>query len=171
MPLDLATLEVSRLRRNDDVSTFASTDSNVDDFLKGLAWTYQEENMGVSFLARSGSELVGYFTIAAGRLRVEKLETRDKVQDLEDMEYYPALLIGQLAVDSRYEKQGIGGRMLQMVYGVAVELQLKIGVRFLLLNATQASLGWWTRRGFTPLRDQKNRELRFLYLDVRKMER
>jgi len=127
--------------------------------------------MGVSFLARLESELVGYFTISAAWIRVTKMETHDQVQDLEDMEYYPALLIGQLAVDKGFERQGIGSRLLQTIYGIAVELQDWIGVRFLLVNATPTSLPWWSRRGFTALRDQKDRKLPFLYLDVRKMEK
>ena len=170
MPVDLAELEVSRLKQGDDVSVFSSTDTERNDFLRVFALTYQDENVGVSFLARADSDLVGYFTISAGWIRVKKVEPRDQVHDLEDMEYYPALLIGQLAVDKRFEKQGIGSRLLQTIYGIAVQLQERIGVRFLLLSATPTSLSWWTERGFIALRDQENRKLPFLYLDVRKMK-
>ena len=171
MPTDLAKLEVSRLKQGDDLTAFTSTDSDRDDFLKVFALTYQEENVGVSFLARLGSELIGFFTISAAWIRVKRVEPRDQVQELEEMEYYPALLIGQLAVDKRFEKQGVGKMLLQTIYGIAVQLQERIGIRFLLLSATPTSLSWWTARGFIALRDQEDRRLPFLYLDVRKMER
>lgn len=171
MPLDLARLEVSRLKQNDDLRAFTSRDVKRDDFLKVLAWTYQEENVGVSFLAKVESELVGYFTVSAAWIRVKKVESRDQVESLENMEYYPALLIGQLAVDKRFETQGVGSRLLQIIYGIAVQLQERIGVRFLLLGATQASQPWWMKRGFVALRDRGDRKLPFFYLDIRKMER
>ena len=171
MPIDLATIEVQRLKATDDVREFTTSDADVENFLKVIAWTYQEEQMGVSFLARLETQLVGYFTLSAARIRVKQVETRDQVEDLQEMEYYPALLIGQLAVGKPFEKQGIGSRLLQIIYGIATGLQDRVGVRFLVLNSTPASLAWWTKRGFTALRSQRNRKLPFLYLDIRKMER
>jgi len=170
MPLDLANLEVVRLKETDEVGAFSSADTDLNNFLKVLALSYQAEDMGVTFLARLDTELVGYFTVSTANIRVRQVESRDQIESLENMEYYPALLIGRLAVEERLAGQGIGSRLLQMIYGLAVELQKRIGVRFLLMNATPKSQLWWTNRGFTPLRDQGNRRLPFLYLDIRKME-
>lgn len=171
MPIDLNRLEVGRLKSSDDVGAFLCSDVDLTSFLKVLAVTYQEEGMGVTYLAWLDGQPAGYFTVAAASLRVRGVESRDRVEGLEDMEYYPSLLIGRLGVDQRLEGQGIGSRLLQLVYGIATQERERIGVRFLILNATSDSIAWWIRRGFTPLLGQGSRRLPFLYLDVAKMER
>ena len=169
MSANLSNLIVRKIKRTDDVAAFDSIDENLNVFLKELSLQYMEEHLGVTFLAHLAGELVGYFTISMASLRVKQMKETDRIRTL-DMESYPAVLIGRLAVDKRHAMQGIGKRLIQTAYGFSTRLRDQVGVRFLLVNATENSIEWWKQRGFTLLAKQSGRLQPFLYLDIKKMD-
>ena len=63
----------------------------------------------------------------------------------------PALLLGRLAVDRRYEKLGIGTALTAHVLATAVELSEKAAFRAVIVTALNArARAWWERLGFHP---------------------
>lgn len=63
----------------------------------------------------------------------------------------PALLLGRLAVDSRYAGLGIGTVLAAHVLATAVELNDKAACRAVVVTAlTESARGWWERLGFHP---------------------
>ncbi len=64
----------------------------------------------------------------------------------------PALLLGRLAVDSRYSGLGIGTVLAAHVLATAVELNAKAACRAVVVTALNADVRrWWERLGFRTL--------------------
>ena len=63
----------------------------------------------------------------------------------------PALLLGRLAVDHRYNNLGIGTVLAAHVLATAVELNEKAACRAIIVTALNArGRTWWGRLGFDP---------------------
>ena len=61
----------------------------------------------------------------------------------------PALLLGRLAVDSKYAGQGIGTALVKHVLALAVGLNAQAACRAVVVNAlNQDSLAFWVHLGF-----------------------
>ncbi len=63
----------------------------------------------------------------------------------------PALLLGRLAVDTKYQGQGLGAALLKHFLLKALEVAQITGVRVLLVHAKDAAAaGFYARYGFEP---------------------
>ena len=64
---------------------------------------------------------------------------------------YPALEIAELAVNSVYERQGIGSDMVRYAVSLANELSEKIGIQYIVLCSDSESVGFYSKLGFAKL--------------------
>ena len=170
MPIDVDRLVYQPLSVDDVFDDFTSSDNDLADFLRLMSKTYHSLSIGFTHVVRHEGQVVGYFTLASADIRVKTMGQRERIPGAERVEHYPAVLIGRLAVDHRFANQGIGKRILQVVYGLVTEVRQRVAVRFLLVNTTQGSQSWWQERGFTFLGDPSGRRQPFMYLDIERME-
>ena len=98
-------------------------------------------------------------------LRVSKMVSDQKIEDIH-IDYYPALKIGRLAVDKRYEKKGIGTYLLHSVIGKALLLSLDLGCRYITVNAKRNAIPFYERNGFLMLKRQEKRREPTMSLDL-----
>ncbi len=92
------------LDQNDDVSSFSCGVKDMDEFIQKEALDFQKERLGVTYLFMHDNDLVGFATLSMADLKREKLEAQHRPQS--NIENYPALLIGQLAVCEKLQNQG-----------------------------------------------------------------
>ena len=63
----------------------------------------------------------------------------------------PTLRIARLAVDERYQGHGIGRLLLRAMLQLALEMRDRVGCIGVVVDATAASVGFYTDLEFTPL--------------------
>lgn len=75
----------------------------------------------------------------------------------------PTVLIGRLAVDRRYQKQNVGGSLIQDAVLKSVEASRLVGAKAILVDAlSEAAVGFYKRWGFTLMPESQ----RALYLSI-----
>jgi len=78
----------------------------------------------------------------------------------------PALLLARLAVDRRVAGLGVGTALVAHVLSTAVELNIKVACRAVVVNALDArARSWWERLGFRPF-DPEDLDLYLLTADI-----
>jgi GNAT superfamily N-acetyltransferase len=93
-------------------------------------------------------EVVAYYTLAAGAVRLEespKKLSRNMPNPL------PVMVLGRLAVDTRFEGRGIGKAMLREAMQRVLRASQGIGARALVVHAIDdEALAFYARFGFQP---------------------
>jgi len=114
------------LREDDDRSTFDCGRDSLNQWFHRHAWRNQEANVSrtsVTCDAKTG-EIVGYVSLSAAqveRAHLPKSAQRNRPDPI------PALLLGQLAVDQRYQGKGYARSLLLFALATAVRLSRDIG--------------------------------------------
>src|SRR6266571_3287536 len=144
-------LRIERFLETRKVQSFDSGNKDLDDFLNTEEVTrYEEEGFGRTYLVYYQGEVVAYFTVSFDSLRVEYLKTVKSFSELAEMqlEALPAVKVGRLAVDKRFQNMGIGRMLLRYIAGMAIEMGGRMGVRLLVLQAKPESIPFYEKCGF-----------------------
>lgn len=165
---DLSSIEVIPLEKNIDVSSFHSREEELNSFLWENAEEYRQALLGTTHVLVYGKKVIGYFTLSMDSLKIKRISDVDRI-GYESIEYYPAIKIGQLAVDEDFEKKGVGPYMLKIICGIAMNLINYVGCRFLAVNAIPDAQSWYEKHGFKPINDQVGRIKLVYYIDILKL--
>jgi hypothetical protein len=95
----------------DNVSSFHSTEGELDDFLKEDALDNQANRLSVTFLATWNDTIVGYFTLVNDSIVAEAVDKSDREPSWEYRKY-PAIKIARMARHRDFSGHGIGTVML-----------------------------------------------------------
>lgn len=99
--------------------------------------------------------VAGYYTISAFGIALEGLPS-DLRKRLPRYPVVPAVLVGRLAVDTRYQGQGVGGLLL--VDAISRAADLEVAVWGVVVDAIDASaVRFYEHFGFMSLVDTPNR--------------
>ena len=96
----------------DDVSSFHSTEGELDDFLKEDALDNQANRLSVTFLAIWNDTIVGYFTLVNDSIVAEAGDKSDR-QPSWEYRKYPAIGIALMARHRDFAGHGTGTIMLR----------------------------------------------------------
>jgi GNAT superfamily N-acetyltransferase len=89
---------------------------------------------------------VGYYAVAAGSIAREEAPGSIK-RNMPDP--IPAIIIGRLAVDHRYQRTGIGQGLLRDALARAMNVSEQIGARALIVHAlNEQAEAFYLRHGF-----------------------
>jgi len=107
--------------------------------------------------------LVGFFALIA-----DTIEAKAVIDGLEHFEYkkYPGVKIARLAVDSRFERKGIGKYLLLAAIGKTLDISEHIGCRYILVDSKREAIGFYQKNGFTLVEKSKNKEEVPMYLNM-----
>ncbi|MGB9941101.1 GNAT family N-acetyltransferase [Methanosarcina sp.] len=84
------------------------------------------------------SELVGYITLATDTIGTKEIYVSDGLKRYKYSKY-PGIKIARLAVDSRFEKRGIGTYLLFAGIGKALSICNSVGCRYILVDSKKES--------------------------------
>jgi GNAT superfamily N-acetyltransferase len=154
-------LTVERLSDEHDLSIFCCSQddiSYVDEFIHKEALRYQDENMGVTHLFFYTDEIVGFVTLS-----MTYIEGKD-APDPQSLAYFgnkkpPSMLIGQIGVDNKCRKRGLGRVLCQWCEGLAIKLNDKVGCRYLVLHTEKELIGFYEKCGFITKKPNKDSPL------------
>lgn len=151
------------LNKNHNLSSFSCLSNELNDFLKMDALNDQDHLISRTNLCFWNNELVGFFTLIA-----DTIEAKAVTDGLERYEYrkYPGVKIARLAVDSRFEKRGIGTYLLLAAIGKTLSVCDSIGCRYILVDSKKDSIGFYQKNEFKLVEKYKNREFIPMYLNM-----
>jgi GNAT superfamily N-acetyltransferase len=144
--------------------SFDCGEETLNKFIHKEVSIYQKERLGITYLIHLDSELLGFVTISMADVKTEKMEIGGKIKIR--LESYPALQIGQLAIDKKFQGQGYGKKIIIWCMSQALEYSREIGCRLLVLNSLPSSVEFYHKCNFKQLKRQENRREKVMYLII-----
>ena len=143
-------MEIRALREGDDRSGFRCGDADLDRFFLRFAGQNQFHHyVGVTYAALEGTRVLGFATVAAGHIEIERLPAAAR----RGLPTYPlpVLRLARLAVDAIGQGRGIGAALLRFVLGLAIRMADGVGCIGVVVDAKAAALGFYAKYGFTEI--------------------
>jgi GNAT superfamily N-acetyltransferase len=119
---------------------------DLQDFLRDDAIEYLRQHLAHTYLGWQGDNLVGFFTLSCGILKLQEFARAEAANaGLDGIQVgIPGVLLGRLATGDRYVGRGIGGWMFREAVGIARnDIAPVIGARFLFIDARANAIGWY----------------------------
>lgn len=141
---------IRRLLAGDDTSSFRCGDAEYDLFLQRYAGQNQDRMfVGTTYVAADGRRVIGYVTVAVGRLDRDDLPEGSR----RSLPRYPlpVLRLARLAVDEAYQSRGLGRRLAAQAFAVALHVRATAGCVGIVVDALPGRVGFYGELGFTVL--------------------
>lgn len=122
-------------------------------------------------MAYYDGHLVAYYTISNAVLRKEYLQTHRSFTKLGEyrVEGIPAISIGRLAVDIKWQCKGVGRMIIQRIAMYALDSSKYSGTRLPIIQAKQDAFDFYKKLGFEFVEDTKREKQRFKARGTRTM--
>lgn len=131
-------------------SSFACGVAALDDFLAHRAGQQQRKGFGKTYVAIVDNAIAGFVTVSAGQVSTTGLSLEAKLP----RHPVPILRIGRLAVDQRFQGQGIGSEFLAFALHLALEFSERVGIHAVVIDAKDnLTVAFYRRLGFRPTLD------------------
>lgn len=142
-------LRIEKLQRTHAVDQFTCGQPELDRFLIRHALQAQQSNSSQTYVALSGNEVLGFYTIVAGE--VAHAQAPERVVKGMPRHPIPLLVLARLAVHSKAQGRGLGAGLLLDALGRTLQVGDIIGVRALAVHAKDEQASAFYRHfGFTP---------------------
>ncbi len=136
----------SPISREFDTSKFFSKHECLNDWLKERALK-SEAKTARTYVVCTGNVVVGYYSLATGSVTRASLPSAKLRRNSPDP--VPVAIIGRLAVDTHYERKGIGGGMLRDGLQRIAQMSFQVGCRAVLVHAIDNdAASFFSRYGF-----------------------
>ena len=144
-----ASLHIEKLNRAHAVEQFTCGQPELDRFLIRHALQAQQANYSQTYVALSGGDVVGFYTMVAGEVR--HADAPDRVVKGMPRHPIPLLVLARLAVHSGTQGRGVGAGLLLDALGRTLQVADVIGVRALAVHAKDdRAAAFYRHFGFTP---------------------
>jgi GNAT superfamily N-acetyltransferase len=142
-------LHIEKLHRTHNVEQFTCGQPELDRFLIRHALQAQQSNSSQTYVAVSGTEIVGFYTIVAGE--VQHAQAPERVVKGMSRHPIPLLVLARLAVHTKAQRKGIGSGMLLDALGRTLQVADVIGMRALAVHAKDdRAVAFYQHFGFSP---------------------
>ena len=129
-----------------DLSQFECGEPELDDWLRRKALHNEERGASRTYVVRSGRRVVGYYALAAGAVAHTYAPGRVKRNMPNPV---PVMVIGRLAIDLRFQGQGIGSALLRDAVLRTAHAAEIAGIRALLVHAiSESAKRFYVKSGF-----------------------
>lgn len=142
---------VERIRRDHPVSDFHCGKKPLDDWLARHAIENDERRLSAVSVLTDGSAIIGYFSLTMGGLRAADLPPR-LGRGLPPRIDIGAVLLGRLAVDVRWQSQGIGLNLLATAVATSARAAAEVSARFIAVDPLDdEARRWYAKHGFREI--------------------
>jgi len=124
---------------------------DLNSYFKHYALKNDNLMIGKTFVAVDDSENVaGYMTFS--NAQIEAADLPESVTRKLPRYPVPAFRIGKLAVDTRFQGEGVGSWLLKMALQKALDVSASVGIFAVLVDAVnEKAKGFYLRYGFIPM--------------------
>ena len=126
-------LRIEKLRREHAVESFTCGQAELDRFLTRHALQAQQSNSSQTYVALSGSDVVGFYTLVVGQ--VEHADAPPRVTKGMPRYPIPVLVLARLAIHTAMQGRGLGSGLLLDAMSRTLQVADLAGVRTLLVHA------------------------------------
>ena len=142
-----------------EAKDFSCGHTDIDDFFHNDSATYSRSLFGKSYCFQSTDnrqDIIGAFTVSNASIFTNRLPNARKKKIGKDLPQqkreliYPAVLIGRLGVNCKYQKHHIGSEMLDFIKAWFTEPKNKTGCRYLVVDAynSENPISFYLRNDF-----------------------
>lgn len=151
------------VRHNTD--SFNCTNHDLNDFLKNDALENQEQMVSRTYVCLYEKQLVGFYTLTTDIIEVQHVEKTHRWDGYKHKRY-PAIKLARLAVDSRFERNGVGRLLLSAAVSIALNVSQHVGCRYMTVDAKQEAIGFYEKHGFIVVEKTRSKNEPSLYLNI-----
>jgi GNAT superfamily N-acetyltransferase len=152
------------LAAHHDVSHFNCAHADLVDWLQRRALSNESAQASRTYVIAELGRVVGYYALAAGSIEPESAPGSVRRNMPRPI---PAIVLGRLAVDDRYQGKGLGAGLLQDAVLRSLNAAAAIGARALLCHAIdEQARAFYLHHGFR----QSPTELLTVMLDLSKVK-
>jgi GNAT superfamily N-acetyltransferase len=140
---------VEKLRRDHPVEGFDCGREELNRYLLRYAWQNQQAGTAQTYLGIVGEVIMGYHTLAVGQVTLEDAPERLK----KGLAKHPVhiMLLARLAIDRRWQGQGIGKALLRDAMQRTLEAADLAGIRAFAVHAKdEAARRFYEHFDFVP---------------------
>lgn len=166
--LDPAKFGFNLLSENDNLNSLDFTEDNgtdplgVNSFVQEKSSLYSKNKLSAVWVVRYEGELIGFFSLSMFAIEVRELAEGERVEGATPRSY-PAALLGQMGVDKKQRRRGIGYWICQFCIGLAQEVGKRIACRYIVLQTNQDKFSFYQKIGFISS-EAKNQDKILMYL-------
>lgn len=132
-----------------------------------------EKRIASTYVLEDNGQIIAYFSLLNDKVskldatgsswkRLKKLFPRSK-----HFSSYPAIKIGRLAVDKKYEGKGVGRKLMNRIKEDLRETSKASAFRFLTVDAYLSAVPFYEKNGFKMLlNNDENKHTRAMYFDM-----
>ena len=146
------------LSKPPEVESFDCGNADLNEFLFEEATLYDSELLGKTYLFRptaNPSDIVCFLTVSSDGFKVGHSTNRIRrkinknIPWIKQRKVYPAVKIGRLGVNLRYQGLGVGSRLMYFIKSWVIA-NMKIASRFLVVDAYNEPgvLSYYSKNGF-----------------------
>ncbi len=117
------------------------------------AWDNQQQSVSVNYVLLFKGTLVGYVTLTMDEIPLAKPERPGGIV----FSRLPALKLAQMGVHKDFNGNGFGRELVTYAILMALELEEKVGCRYVTLDAKGDLVDWYRKQGFM-LNEKDNEE-------------
>lgn len=165
MIIPFSQLHIVPLDKCYDLSSFTSSNEDLNDFLHNDAISSQEDLISRTYLCFWNSRLTGFFTMVTDTIEVKLVEKEDAIDDY-GYQKYPAIKIARMAVDEKLSGSGIGRYLLLAAVGKVHHLSQEVGCRYITVDSKKEAVGFYEKNGFKIIKKYENRNFPPMYLNM-----
>lgn len=137
-----------KLTSSHDVSQFECGEPSLDGWLKRRAIQNEETGALRTYVLRAGQEIAGYYALATGAIAHAEATGRVR-RNMPDP--VPVLILGRLAIASKFQGRGIGAALLRDAVLRIVQAAEIAGIRAILVHAiSDQAKRFYEKYGFIP---------------------
>lgn len=155
------------LERSDDLSAFDCSKDDVmglNEFIHSEAMQYQKENLGVTYLFLYNKQIVGFATVAMSQMEIKYAP--HILPFHVDIKYFPALVLGRLAVENEFRDRNVGAHICLWCLGLAKELSKKVGCRLVVVLTEAEVVDFYKKCSFKVVPKFEKKKKVLMYLQV-----
>ena len=124
---------VEKLRRDHPIDGFDCVREELNRYLLRYAWQNQQAGAAQTYVGVVGEVMVGYYTLAVGQVTLEDAPERLKKGLAKHP--VPVMLLARLAIDRRWQGQGVGKALLRDAMQRTLEAADIAGIRAFAVHA------------------------------------
>jgi len=121
-----------KLNAHHDLTQFSCGEPSLDHWLRNRALQNEKTGASRTYVVCAGGCVVGYYALAAGAVAHTEATSRAK-RNMPDP--VPVILIGRLAIDSRFQGRGVGADLLRDAVLRTLQAAEIAGIRAILVSA------------------------------------
>ena len=135
---------VHKLSIADGVESFDCGHVVLNEFLQRFALVNQRSNSSQTYASCNAGQVAGFYSLAVGS--VEPSHSAPRVIKGIPRHPVPVMILARLAIDQRYQRQGLGKALLKNALLRTVQAADIAGIRALLVHAKDEEARNWYRQ-------------------------